>query len=218
MMFLKDIYMKRFMIFLLLFSTAGLVFGQAPEKIKLNPPDLKKGLPVMQALEKRASATEFDTTMLRLQDLSDLMWAANGINRPENGKRTAPSARNSQDIDLYACLPYGTYLYEPKEHSLKLVAEGDHRPLAAGSQAHFAKAPVICLLVSDISRFQGSDDSVKLVWAAMDGGIVSQNIGIFCAGTGLKTRPRAWMEKDKLREALHLRETQHPILNNPVSY
>jgi len=90
--------------------------------------------------------------------------------------------------------------------------------LIAGRQVAVAKAPVICLLVSDISRFRAGEDSLKLVWAAIDAGIVSQNINIFCAATGLTTRPRASMNQEKLREVLQLTDTQHLMLNNPVSY
>jgi nitroreductase len=81
-----------------------------------------------------------------------------------------------------------------------------------------AKAPVICVLVSDISRFRAGADSLKLIWAAEDAGIVSQNISLFCASIGLATRPRASMDQQKLREILKLKDTQHLMLNNPVSY
>jgi SagB-type dehydrogenase family enzyme len=198
--------------------TVNMGIAQAVETISLNPADTTRGFPVMKALKARASATEFDTVMLRDQDLADLLWAANGINRPEIGKRTAPSAINAQDIDIYVCLKTGIYLYDAKKHSLALAAEGDHRPAVAGQQKFVARAPVICLLVSDISRFKHGADSLKLVWAAEDAGIVSQNIAIFCAAVGLKTRPRAIMDQEKLRSALKLKPTQHLMLNNPVSY
>jgi SagB-type dehydrogenase family enzyme len=210
--------MKKNSIVCLAIFLASFSFGHMNNTISLNPPDTTRGLPVMKALKARASATEFDTVMLRDQDLADLLWAANGINRPEIGKRTAPSAINAQDIDIYVCLKTGIYLYNAKEHSLERAAEGDHRPAVAGQQKFVARAPVICLLVSDISRFKHGEDSLKLVWAAEDAGIVSQNIAVFCAGTGLKTRPRAIMDQDKLRSVLKLKPTQHLMLNNPVSY
>jgi SagB-type dehydrogenase family enzyme len=186
--------------------------------IVLNPPDTSRGLPVMKALSLRASEKEFDTTKLKLQDLSDLMWAANGINRPESGKRTAPSAMNAQDIDVYAVMQSGIYLYDAKKHVLDLVVSGDHRASVAGQQKNFAKAPVFCLLVSDVSRFPNGKDSLRMVWAAEDAGIVSQNIAVFCASVGLSTRPRASMDQAKLRELLKLKSTQYLVLNNPVAY
>jgi SagB-type dehydrogenase family enzyme len=197
---------------------AGSIYAQGTAKIVLNQPDLKRGLPVMESLSKRASATEFTGAKLSIQDLSDLLWAANGINRKENGKRTAPSAMNSQDIDVYMFAEEGVYLYDAVNHVLNQVVTTDQRVLVAGNQAEFAKAAVILLLVSDISRFKSGEETMKIAWAAMDAGIVSQNIAIFCAGTGLKTRPRVSMNQQKLREILQLKDSQYLMLNNPVSY
>ena len=153
------------MFFYLLCVTFPL-FAQNTKTIVLNPPNMTRGLPVMKALSLRASANEYDTTRISLQDLSDLLWASNGINRPDVGKRTAPSAINAQDIDVYVCMASGTYLYDAKKHALDLMIIGDYRKLVAGRQENVAKAPVICLLVSDISRFKFGADSIKLVWAA----------------------------------------------------
>ena len=172
----------------------------------------------MKALSLRASEKNFDTTTLKLQDLSDLLWAANGINRADVGKRTAPSAMNAQDIDVYVSMKSGFYLYDAKKHSLELVVDGDYRKLVADKQENFAIASAICLLVSDISRFHNGGDSLKLILAAFDAGIVSQNISIFCASVGLSTRPRATMNQQKLREILKLKDSQRLMLNNPVSY
>lgn len=197
---------------------SGISEAQKLPPVKLHPPRLDRGLTVMRALAARASAQEFNERKLELQDISDLLWAANGVNRPESGKRTAPSAMNAQDIDVYLLLEEGAYLYNAPEHRLDPVASGDFRPLAAGRQEKFAKAPAICVLVSDISRFRHGDDSLKMIWAAEDAGIVSQNIALFCAGSGLATRPRTSMDVPQLRTALKLSATQHPILNCPLSY
>lgn len=196
------------------FSTG--LFSQ--ETIVLNRPDLTRGFNVMKALQLRASAAKYDTKMLSLQDLSDLCWAANGINRPESGKKTAPSAINAQDIDVYVAMEQGIYFYDAKESVLKLVANGDNRKLLAGRQANVASAPVILLLVSDLSRFRMGEKETKMVWAAEDAGIVSQNISIFCSGTGMVTRCRAFMEKDQLKTLLKLNDNQILMLNHPVSY
>lgn len=192
--------------------------AQEQKTISLNQPDLSRGLPVMQAFSKRGSASVFTSDKLKLQDLSDLLWAANGVNRQDSKKRTAPSAMNAQDIDVYLFSEEGVYFYDAANHSLIEVVTGDQRMLAAGRQADFAKAAAILVLVSDISRFPGTDNNMKLSLAAMDAGIVSQNISVFCAGTGLITRPRATMDTAKLKEVLKLKETQYPMLNNPVSY
>ena len=112
----------------------------------------------------------------------------------------------------------GIYLYDAKKHILESVVDGDYRKLVADKQENFAKAPVICLLVSDISRFRSGGDSLKIIWAAFDAGIVSQNISLFCASVGLATRPRASMDQQKLRKILKLKDSQRLMLNNPVSY
>jgi SagB-type dehydrogenase family enzyme len=199
------------------FTFTVILSAQPSQIIMLEPPDLTRGLPVMEALSLRASATEFDTTQISHRNMSDLLWAANGINRPESGKRTAPSAMNAQDIDLYIFMASGAYLYEPESHRLVLIAEGDHRVSVAGKQEHFARAPVMCLLVSDISKFPSGSEAQRLVWAAEDAGIVSQNISLFCASVGLATRPRASMDQQKIREILRLTNNQNMMLNHPVS-
>jgi len=172
----------------------------------------------MKALAARASGSTYDSTEVSLRDLSDIMWAANGVNRPATGKRTAPSAMNAQDIDVYACTKSGLYLYDAQKHMLVRVAEGDHRKAVAGGQPQMATAPLFVLLVSDISRFKSGVEGDKRVWGAEDAGIVSENISLFCASVGLATRPRATMDRQKLGELLKLTASQQLILNHPVSY
>lgn len=186
--------------------------------ILLNQPDLSRGLNVMKAFAQRSSQTKFDTLNLQIQDLSDLLWAADGINRADLGKRTAPSAMNSQDVDIYVIMKLGAYLYDAKKHQLDLVTAGDFRMEAAGRQTNYASAPLFCMLVSDISRFKNGTDSVKLQLAALDAGIISQNIGLFCAGMGLATHPRTTMDIPKLKEILKLKSTQYLMINNLVAY
>lgn len=210
--------MKKIIIFIWLLITAHSLFAQAAKTIVLNQPDKDRGYSVMKALSLRASATEFDTASIDLQDLSDLLWAANGINRPKEGKRTAPSAINAQDIDIYVFMKTGIYFYNAKKHLLELFVEDDRRNLIADMQAFVSRAPVILLLVSDISRFTFKNDSLKMIWAAEDAGIVSQNISLFCASAGLSTKPRAFMNQEKLRKVLKLKDSQHLMLNNPISY
>ncbi len=210
--------MKKTIIYICFTILSGSLFAQELKPIVLNQPDLKRGLPVMEALSLRASASEFTGTKLSLQDLSDLLWAANGVNRKEVGKRTAPSAMNAQDIDVYLFTEEGVYFYDAQSHVLNPVVSGDQRGLAAGRQAEYAKAAAILILVSDISKFKSGDDKMKLSLAALDAGIVSQNISVFCAGAGFSTRPRATMDLEKMRSVLQLKDTQFPMLNNPVSY
>jgi SagB-type dehydrogenase family enzyme len=210
--------MKKLLFFIAFTSIVNCLNAQELKTLLLNPPDKTRGLAVMQAFSNRASANAWSTEKIKLQDLSDLLWAADGINRPDIKKRTAPSAMNSQDVDIYVFLPEGVYLYDAAGSKLDPVAAGDQRALTAGAQADVAKAPVILVLVSDISKFTRGEESNKLTMAALDAGMVSQNISLFCAGTGLVTRPRATMDQVKIREVLKLKDSQRPLINNPVSY
>lgn len=128
------------------------MYAQDLKAIKLSSPDKNRGSSIMKALSDRHSDREYAAKELSLQDLSDLLWAANGINRPD-GKRTAPSALNKQDIDIYVIMKEGAYLYDAKANSLQPIAKGDHRAAVAGSQDFVKSAPVSLVLVSDLSRF-----------------------------------------------------------------
>ena len=185
------------------------------ENIKLLKPDKTRGLTLMKALDVRKSATSWSARDLELQDLSDLLWASNGINRPRSGKRTAASAQNAQDIDIYVFMKERVYLYDASKHNLSYVVIGDHR-----NQFEKTDAPVVLLLVSDISRFRDGYDDYYLSWANIDCGIVSQNIALFCAATGLRTRPKAIFkrEEEQLRELLQLKDSQYILLHHPVGY
>ncbi|MDL2231168.1 SagB/ThcOx family dehydrogenase [Porphyromonadaceae bacterium OttesenSCG-928-L07] len=191
--------------------------AQSLKEIQLNQPDKTRGHAVMKAFDLRKSDREFSEKMLSIQDLSDLLWAANGINRADKGLRTAPSAMNKQDIDIYVCMAEGVYLYHAKGHKLTPVVKEDVRPLLASAQEFVKKVPVCLLMVSDGALFNG-DAETKLYLGALDAGIVSQNIALFCAGTGLVTVPRAYMDKEKLHKTLKLREEQQIMINNPIGY
>jgi SagB-type dehydrogenase family enzyme len=185
--------------------------------IKLVAPAKSGGEPLMKVFNDRKSDREFAPDKLNPQDLSDLLWAANGINRAD-GKRTAPSCRNFQEVEVYVLLPEGAYVYDAKEHTLNLVATGDHRGALAGGQDFVKAAPVGIVLVADLSRFGGQiNEQVKLM-ASVDVGIVCQNINIACAGLGLATVPRASMDEVALKKILGLNDTHLLLMNNPVGY
>jgi SagB-type dehydrogenase family enzyme len=212
---------------LVLIPALGLAQAQELQTIKLNEPNKKRGLPMMEALSVRASVRDWSPQEVALQDLSDLLWAANGINRPDSKKRTASSAQNAQDVDIYVFLEDGVYLYNAAGQALVPVAAGDHRqevvappagPPGAKPGTPPTPAPVLIVLVSDVSRFRGGTPELKKEWGAIDTGIVSQNIALFCAATGLATRPRASMDRDKIRTLLKLKDTQFPMLNHPVGH
>jgi len=189
--------------------------------ITLKAPNLNRPGTLMQAFSKRASANEYDGRALELQDLSDLLWAANGVNRPDVKKRTAPSAMNAQDVDIYVFLPEGAYLYDAFASVLKPIAKGDFRAVAVKQPPPqgMPQPPVLLILVSDISRFTRlNDDAAKLINARFDIGIVSENIAMFCAAADLATHTRVAPDAAKLKEILKLSDTQYPMIDHPVAY
>lgn len=195
--------------------------------IKLPPPSQTRGSNMMKTLADRSSHRESTPRELSLQDLSDLLWAANGINRPTEHKRTAPSAMNKQDIDLYVFLRKGTYKYQASGHSLKYMLKGDNRNAVIAGQDYekLKNFPVFVVLVSDLSKFGVVDlskfsvknEGLKMA-AAMDAGIISQNINLFCSAVGWNTVPRITMNVEDLRKLLKLGDKQLPLMNNPVGY
>lgn len=148
----------------------------AERTIQLPKPDMNRAGLLMKALSERHSTREYASKALSNTDLSDLLWAANGINRSSEGKRTAPSAMNRQDIDIYVVLPQGTYLYDAKGHKLNLISEGDHRSAVAGGQAFVNNAPVSLVLVSDLSKLGDAKSNHVQLMGAMDAGIVRKTL------------------------------------------
>ncbi|MDR1335369.1 MAG: SagB/ThcOx family dehydrogenase [Tannerella sp.] len=207
---------KMMIVWICCFAAAGLS-AQELQEIRLNAPDKTRGSATMKAFSDRHSDREYSPQELSLQDLSDLLWAANGVNRPD-GKRTAPSALNRQEIDVYAIRADGAYLYDAQAHSLKPVARGDYRAAVAGSQDFAKTAPVCFVTVINLEKLGDPKAEHTRVIGAVDAGIVTQNINLFCAAVGLSTVPRASMNQEELRKALKLSDTQLPIMNNPTGY
>jgi len=175
----------------------------ALEPIKLNKPDIKRGKSAMEALSERKSVREYSAKELTVQDLSDLLWAANGITR-EDGRTTNPTAMNKQDIKVYVVLPKGTYLYNNKENRLDPISEGDHRQEIRGAM------PALNLLIV-------ADDG-EARFAGVNAGYVSQNIYIFCAANGMGTVAAAGMDHDAYKKACKWDDKQKAVLQHPVGY
>jgi len=211
--------MKRFSILTAAVLCTAFSFAQADElkAVALKKPDLARKGTLMEALSKRQSVREYGAKPVGEQELSDLLWAANGINRPAEGKRTAPSAMGVMDIDIYVITAQGAYLFDAKKNTLEPVAAGDHRAKVSAQQAWTAAAPVNLILVSESARFTRGDDAAKERMGAMDAGIVSQNISLFCASAGLATVVRAGVDAE-IAKILKLKPTQKVMLNHPVGY
>ena len=188
-----------------------------PDKpISLPKPQTEGGKPLMQALKDRQTSRSFSSEKLPEQVLSNLLWAADGINRPD-GKRTAPTARNRQEIDVYVAMENGLYLYDAKTHMLQPVVEKDLRALT-GMQPFVKDAPVSLVFVADYAKMGEGADADKAVMAAADSAFVSQNVYLFCASEGLATGVRAMIPKDELAQAMKLRPDQKIVLAQCVGY
>jgi SagB-type dehydrogenase family enzyme len=190
---------------------------QELQPIKLLTPSLTNDKPLMQALKERQSRREFDDRELSLQDLANVLWCANGVNR-EDGRRTAPSAMNRQDIDVYVFLKTGIYLYDAPKHELTPIVAGDFR-IEAGLQEYVATAPLNLVFVSDLAKFGTARQPEDKIWmSGIDAGHCSQNVYLYCAAAELAVVTRMSIDREKLCERLKLRPEQIPVLAETVGY
>lgn len=190
------------------------VENQAPTALPL--PDTGGGMPLMQALRERKTQREFRPDALSPKMLSNLLWAAFGVNRPENGHRTAPSAMNAQEIDLYLATKEGLYLYDAPANRLQPVLKGDLRGKTSG-QDFATQAPVTLILVADYARMQSAKPEQKELYSAFDAGCISQNIYLFCASAGLATVVHD-LDRTPLTEAMKLRPDQRIVFAQAVGF
>ena len=195
------------------FFAASAVFAD----VSLPPPVKHGGMPLMQALSARRSARDFADRDLNDSVLSSLLWAANGINRPADGRRTAPTGRNVQDIDVYVMLREGVYKYDAVSNVLKLINPGDHRAVA-GRQPFACAARLNLFYVHDRSRAMKSDDADAMRYAGIHAGAIMQNVYLFCAKEGLSTVARAYLDYDACAKVLKLTPGQKVILAQSVGY
>ena len=191
--------------------------AQEMKTIQLPKPQTEGGKPLMQALKERASARAFAPDKLPTQVLSNLLWAACGINRPESGKRTAPSAHNWQEIDIYVAREDGLFLYDAKANALKQMLAEDIRA-KTGVQKFVKDAPINVIFVADLSRMGDVSAEDKIFYPAADTGFISQNVYLSCASEGLVTVVRRWIDRPALAKAMHLGPNQEVVLAQTVGY
>ncbi len=198
------------------------IMAQDLPPIELPAPDTTGGKPLMQVLHDRHTTREFAADTLPLPLLSNLLWAAGGINRPESGKRTAPSAMNWQEIDIYVVRADGVHRYDPKAHTLVPVLTGDIRG-QTGMQPFVKDAPINLIFVADFTRMgdpAANDDErrSKERYAAADAAFMCQNVYLFCASEGLATVVRGSVDREALGKTLNLPETQQVVFAQTVGY
>lgn len=202
-----------------IFSAADMAAIKPEDVIKLNPPDLKKGIPLMAALKKRKSQREFSDKKLSLQQLSELLWAADGVNRPD-GKRTSPAAIARYAVDIYVMLPEGVYLYDVAKHELGLITKGDFRKVA-GVQDFVFTTPVNLIYVLNLKNWQNLPRPIAQIkrdnWIRFEVGFLAQNVYLYCASEGLATVVRGSFDEKKLGEVIKAKP-EHVVLTQTIGY
>ncbi len=204
-------------IVLILFSLPGALSAQELKAIQLVKPQMDSGRLLMHVLKDRKSSREFSNRKLPIRVLSNLLWSACGINRPDSGKRTAPSAKNWQEVDVYVATDKGLYLYDAQKHRLNPVLAQDIHALT-GSQSYVKDAPVNLIYVADYGKMENAVNNVKDLYSAVDTGFVSQNVYLYCASEGLATVSLGTMDRGTLGQTMKLRPEQRIILAQSVGY
>jgi SagB-type dehydrogenase family enzyme len=202
--------MKRFLAAVALLSLAAVA-----QDIKLPAPRTTGGKPLMEALNERKTTREFSPEKLSPQALSNLLWAAWGINRAD-GRHTAPSASNRQEIDVYVLMADGAYLYDAKTNTLKGVVAGDLRK-QTGAQPFVAEAALNLVYVADMGKMGGNDEA-RYATASADTGFIAQNVYLFCASEGLGAVVRGSVDRTAVAKALSLRADQRITLGQTVGH
>jgi SagB-type dehydrogenase family enzyme len=186
-------------------------------EIKLPVPSMEGGRPLMEVLKDRKTIRSFSGEELSNQELSDLLWAAFGVNRPGEGKRTAPTAMNLQEIDIYVAKKDGLYLYDAKKNVLYKLLNEDIRA-KTGRQDFIADAPINLVFVTDYSKMGSIPQDRKEFYSATDTGYISQNVYLYCASEGLGTVVRGSLDRKKLHKVMKLKRSQEVILAQTVGY
>ena len=209
---------KFFSLLILLIFVAGLTNLKCQD-ITLPAPDKTGGKPLMQALNERQTIRTFTQDNLTPQQISELLWAGWGINRADQKKRTAPSARNIQEIDVYVALPSGLYLYDAAGNILKQIHNKDIRALC-GTQPFVATAPLNLVYVADMGKLGKKEGEVikesDLLSSYANTGFIAQNVYLYCASANLGCVIRGMVPKEKLAPEMGLKSNQVIILSQTI--
>jgi SagB-type dehydrogenase family enzyme len=190
--------------------------GDSTQTIVLPAVEPHGGMPLMEALAARRSSRAFSPEALPLPMLAGLLWAAFGVNRPDGG-RTAPSALNAQEIDVYVAMPAGAYRYDAAKHVLTLVAATDVRRVT-GYQDFVDDAPLDLVFVADHTRMGMVPAAQRASYASAAAGAIAQNVYLYAAAHGLATVIRAWIDRDAIADALGLTHDQQVLLSQTIGY
>lgn len=199
-----------------LMAAPALCIAGSLQPVDLPAPQTTGGKPLMQALKERKSSREFRDAVLPPQVLANLLWAASGVNRAD-GRRTAPSAMNTQEIDVYVATANGLFLYDAKAQKLATLLADDIRS-ATGTQAFVRTAPVNLIYVADFAKMGRTSAETRVLYSAADAGFISQNVYLYCASESLATVVRASIDREALAKTMRLRPDQRIILAQSVGY
>ncbi len=202
----------------ILFLICVSISAEELSPVKLPAPSINMNYSLEKAFRERRSNRSFSDKEISLQDLSNILWCANGINRPESGGRTYPSAMNKQDIEIYVFLENGAYYYDYKKNILQPVSAGDFRA-RLGSQAYVATAPLNLIYVSDISKLSFErDKDMKLLTAGIDAGHCSQNVYLYCSAAGIGSVVRTSVDRKVIGSILKLKGGSMAIMGHTIGY
>jgi nitroreductase len=197
--------------------TSNATSSHSTRRQTLLPARRDYGRSLMAALWARRSSREFSPLPLERQVLSDLLWAAYGVNRPETGERTAPFWRHRMVIDIYVAMANEVWLYEPEQHDLALYLDADIRG-QTGAQDFVATAPVNLIYVAHGERMSDLLSAERRLYASVDAAFIGQNVYLFCAAEGLATVFRGAVDTEALGKTLKLGYDQFVTFAQSVGY
>lgn len=210
--------MKKLILFVIPFLFFAHGYSQELKNIQLLSPDTVGGKPLMQALKERQTRRGFSEKELSDQQLSNLLWAACGVNRPTEGKRTAPTAMDDREIDVYVSLKSGVYVYDATNNLLKAFLSGDHRA-EMGKQKFVGEAPVVLVYIADYSRMSMVlSKADKDFYSATDVGYISQNVYLYAASENLATVVLGWINRNEMIKILSLGKDQKILLSQCIGF
>ena len=204
---------------------SGAVLSAAPPLVAAQPTGVlelpaarsDRGGTLMHALRGRRSTREYAERAIPPQILSDLLWAAFGVNRPASGDRTAPSWRHSIEIEIFVSTADGVWRYEPGKHRLVLELDADIRG-QTGTQEFVATAPLNVVYVADSARMGNASKEDQRLYAFTDTGFIGQNVYLFCASEGLACVFRASVDRERLARSLRIRNSQFVTCAQSIGY
>lgn len=209
--------MKKSVFILCLLIFSKITVSQELQPIKLLSPQTEKGKTLMKALEERCTTREYSDRAMSLQDISNVLWAANGVNRVKEMKHTAPTAMNWQEIDIYVVLGKGIYRYDPHDSTLYPVVKGDLRD-QAGTQDYVKTAPLNLIYVADYSKMKNAEEAKKESYASADAAFIAQNVYLFCAAFDMGCVVRALVDREILSATLKLRPGQYIVFGQTIGF